>query len=78
MQSRVQNGAVLRKYFADKQVKVKVEFSWGSTEVKARLVDAIVDITETSGVTSHTYTSGGQFIYVRLGINLGRGRFSWR
>ena len=36
-----------RKYFAQKQVKVKVEFSWGSTEVKARLVDAIVDITET-------------------------------
>ena len=36
-----------RKYFADKKVKVKVEFSWGSTEVKARLVDAIVDITET-------------------------------
>ena len=36
-----------RQYFADKKVKVKVEFSWGSTEVKARLVDAIVDITET-------------------------------
>jgi len=36
-----------RKYFAQKQVKVKVEFSWGNTEVKARLVDAIVDITET-------------------------------
>lgn len=25
----------------------KVEFSWGATEVKARLVDAIVDVTET-------------------------------
>lgn len=36
-----------RKYFADKKINVKVEFSWGSTEVKARLVDAIVDITET-------------------------------
>ena len=35
------------KYFADKGIKVKVEFSWGATEVKARLVDAIVDITET-------------------------------
>ena len=35
------------KYFADKAIKVKVEFSWGATEVKARLVDAIVDITET-------------------------------
>ena len=36
-----------RKYFEDKGIKVKVEFSWGATEVKARLVDAIVDITET-------------------------------
>jgi len=26
---------------------VKVEFSWGATEVKARLVDAIVELTET-------------------------------
>jgi len=36
-----------RRYFADRDVEVKVEFSWGATEVKARLVDAIVDITET-------------------------------
>lgn len=36
-----------RKYFEQKKTKVKVEFSWGTTEVKARLVDAIVDITET-------------------------------
>ena len=36
-----------RRYFEDKGIKVKVEFSWGATEVKARLVDAIVDITET-------------------------------
>jgi len=37
-----------RKYFADRNVPIKkVEFSWGATEVKARLVDAIVDITET-------------------------------
>ena len=36
-----------RKYFDEKKVKVKVEFSWGNTEVKAHLVDAIVDITET-------------------------------
>jgi len=35
------------KYFADKGIDVKVEFSWGATEVKARLVDAIVDVTET-------------------------------
>jgi ATP phosphoribosyltransferase len=38
---------VTKKYFADKGVKVKVEFSWGTTEVKARLVDAIVELTET-------------------------------
>jgi len=38
---------VTQKYFADKNIGVKVEFSWGSTEVKARLVDAIVELTET-------------------------------
>jgi ATP phosphoribosyltransferase len=38
---------VTKKYFADQDVKVKVEFSWGATEVKARLVDAIVELTET-------------------------------
>jgi ATP phosphoribosyltransferase len=38
---------VTKKYFADKNTDVKVEFSWGSTEVKARLVDAIVELTET-------------------------------
>ena len=38
---------VTKKYFADKNVDVKVEFSWGATEVKARLVDAIVELTET-------------------------------
>jgi ATP phosphoribosyltransferase len=38
---------VTEKYFADKNIDVKVEFSWGSTEVKARLVDAIVELTET-------------------------------
>ncbi|MEX2670508.1 MAG: ATP phosphoribosyltransferase [Phycisphaeraceae bacterium] len=36
-----------KRYFKDRNVDVKVEFSWGATEVKARLVDAIVDITET-------------------------------
>lgn len=38
---------VTKKYFADKGINVKVEFSWGATEVKARLVDAIVELTET-------------------------------
>ncbi len=38
---------VTREYFQKKNIPVKVEFSWGATEVKARLLDAIVDITET-------------------------------
>jgi ATP phosphoribosyltransferase len=36
-----------RQFFERHNVDVKVEFSWGATEVKARLVDGIVDITET-------------------------------
>ena len=36
-----------RKYFAQRGIKVTVEFSWGTTEIKARLLDAIVDATET-------------------------------
>jgi ATP phosphoribosyltransferase len=37
-----------KRFFAKKKIKVDVEFSWGATEVKPpRLVDAIVDITET-------------------------------
>jgi ATP phosphoribosyltransferase len=38
---------VTKRYFEDKGVQVRVEFSWGATEVKARLVDAIVELTET-------------------------------
>jgi len=36
-----------RKYLASKGVEAKVEFSWGATEAKASLVDAIVELTET-------------------------------
>jgi len=36
-----------KKYFADKGIHVKIEFSWGATEVKARLVTGIVELTET-------------------------------
>jgi len=36
-----------KKYFKDRNIDVAVEFSWGTTEIKARLVDAIVDSTET-------------------------------
>jgi ATP phosphoribosyltransferase len=38
---------VTRKYFARLGIKITVEFSWGTTEIKARLLDAIVDATET-------------------------------
>jgi len=38
---------VTRRYFQSRALNVKVEFSWGATEVKARLLDGIVDVTET-------------------------------
>lgn len=38
---------VVERYFTEKNIDVKIEFSWGATEVKARLVDAIVELTET-------------------------------
>ncbi len=39
---------VTKRYFAAKGVNVKVEFSWGATEVKPpMLADAIVEVTET-------------------------------
>lgn len=38
----------VKRYFAQRNIAVEVEFSWGATEVKVPdLVDAIVDITET-------------------------------
>ncbi|GAA3769940.1 ATP phosphoribosyltransferase [Terriglobus aquaticus] len=37
-----------KRYFAEKKINVKVEFSWGATEVKPpMLADAIVEVTET-------------------------------
>jgi ATP phosphoribosyltransferase len=38
---------VTRKYFEERSIHPQIEFSWGATEVKARLVDAIVEVTET-------------------------------
>jgi len=38
---------VTAEYFKQKGIDVRIEFSWGATEVKARLVDAIVELTET-------------------------------
>jgi len=40
-----------KRYFAERNIPVVVEFSWGATEAKAAegLVDAIVEVTETGG-----------------------------
>jgi ATP phosphoribosyltransferase len=38
---------VTKKYFQTKGVDVRVEFSWGATEVKARILNGIVEVTET-------------------------------
>jgi len=45
-----------KKYFAERGIDVKVEFSWGATEAKAvsGLADAIVEVTETgSTIKAH-------------------------
>jgi ATP phosphoribosyltransferase len=45
-----------RRYFAQRQIPVSVEFSWGATEAKvaAGLVDAVVEVTETgSTIRAH-------------------------
>ena len=41
--------AFTRRVFAERKIKVEVEFSWGATEAKAAegLVDAVVEVTET-------------------------------
>jgi ATP phosphoribosyltransferase len=41
--------AFTRRIFAERKIKVEVEFSWGVTEAKAAdgLVDAVVEVTET-------------------------------
>ena len=36
-----------RGYFEKQGIDTNIEFSWGTTEIKARLCDAIVDLTET-------------------------------
>ena len=45
-----------RRYFAERNIAVQVEFSWGATEAKvvSGLVDAIVEVTETeSTIRAH-------------------------
>lgn len=62
---------VASRYFADRGVDVRVEFSWGATEVKPPvLADAIVEVTETGSslranrlrVIDTVMTSNTQFI----------------
>lgn len=48
-----------KKFFADKNIPVNVEFSWGATEAKvvSGLADAIVEVTETeSTIRAHGLT----------------------
>ncbi len=40
---------VTKRFFEQRKVSVHVEFSWGATEVKAKFLSGIVDITETGG-----------------------------
>jgi ATP phosphoribosyltransferase len=57
-----------KKYFSDRNIPVKVEFSWGATEAKVveGLVDAIVEVTETgSTIRAH----GLKIIYTLLETN---------
>ena len=45
-----------RKYFSERNINVKVEFSWGATEAKvvSGLADAVVEVTETeSTIKAH-------------------------
>jgi len=47
---------VTKRFFAEKNINVKIEFSWGATEAKvvAGLADAIVEVTETeSTIRAH-------------------------
>jgi ATP phosphoribosyltransferase len=65
-----------KRYFAERNVKVDVEFSWGATEAKAAegLVDAIVEVTESgSTIRAHglkivweLFTSNPQIIANRV------------
>lgn len=57
-----------KKFFAEKNINVTVEFSWGATEAKvvSKLADAIVEVTETeSTIRAH----GLKVIYEMLQSN---------
>lgn len=57
-----------RKFFAERNTNVEVEFSWGSTEAKVSegVVDAIVDVTETG---STLRANGLRIIHTLLTTN---------
>lgn len=57
-----------KRYFADRNIPVRVEFSWGATEAKVSegLVDAIVEVTET-GTTLQAH--GLKIIHTLLETN---------
>ncbi len=57
-----------RKFFAERNINVEVEFSWGSTEAKVSegVVDAIVDVTETG---STLRANGLRIIHTLLTTN---------
>ncbi len=57
-----------RRFFAERGIKVEVEFSWGSTEAKVNegVVDAIVDVTETG---STLRANGLKIIHTLLTTN---------
>ena len=69
---------VTRRFFAEKNINVEIEFSWGATEAKvvSGLVDAIVEVTETeSTIRAHglriiheLMTSNTQFIANKDGL----------
>jgi ATP phosphoribosyltransferase len=57
-----------RKFFAEKNINVEIEFSWGATEAKvvSGLADAIVEVTETeSTIRAH----GLRIIYEMMSSN---------
>jgi len=57
-----------RRFFAERGIKVEVEFSWGSTEAKVNegVVDGIVDVTETG---STLRANGLKIIHTLLTTN---------
>jgi len=57
-----------KKFFAERNIPVEVEFSWGSTEAKVNegVVDAIVDVTETG---STLRANGLRIIHTLLTTN---------